>query len=213
MLGNNKVNLYVSNDYLLFLKENDIPNIISFGWLLNGYIVDYVSKQLSNDGFKRGIIRTYDGFNKCFDDVSYNYNYTLFDSFDGNSGKIGSFKYNGGTSIINLKDFIVYNKDSYFIKIMPDKSSRTYYISNDDGMSKASTKYLITYSDKSCVENAKMAAKIYINDTFDKEIISNNKKDYNYIWYENTNIMYTEKELSLDITFKTKEYEYVGINI
>jgi hypothetical protein len=167
LLDNNKVKLNVSDNYLSYLKENDINKIIDFSWLENAYIIDYVVDNLKKDGFKRGIIRTYDGYNRAFDSEEYVYKYTLFDEINNNSGKIGELSYNANQSIVNFKNFIVYNKDSSFIRYMKDNTRRTYYISNLDGYSKASKNYLLGYANKSCVEIAKMLAKIYISDTFD----------------------------------------------
>ena len=50
-------------------------------------------------------------------------------------------------------------------------------------------------------------------DELDKELIMSYKNDYNFIWYEKTNVMYTEKDSTLDISFKTSEYEYVGVSV
>lgn len=211
LLDDNKIKLYVSNDYLSFLDYHDIDKIIDFSWLENAYIIDYLKTNLKKDGFKRGIIRTYDGYNISLDDDSYNYKYTLFDEINNHSGKIGEFIYNANSTIVNFKNFIVYNKDMSFIRYMSDNTRRTYYISNIDGFSKASTRYLLSYSNNSCVKTAKMLSNIYINDTFDESLINLNKDNYNFIWYDNYNVYHTDKDVEINITFSTEEYKYTEV--
>ena len=213
LLDNNKVKLNVSDNYLSYLKENDINKIIDFSWLENAYIIDYVVNNLKKDGFKRGIIRTYDGYNRAFDSEEYVYKYTLFDEINNNSGKIGELSYNANQSIVNFKNFIVYNKDSQFIRYMKDNTRRTYYISNADGYSKASKNYLLGYANKSCVEIAKTLAKIYISDTFDTNLINSNKDKCNFIYYDNFNICHTDNNADIKITFVSDEYKYKEVLI
>ncbi len=211
LLDNNTVNLFVSDDYLKYLSDNGIENIISFTWLENAYVIDYVANSLADAGFKKGVIRTYDGYNRSIDDKAFTYKYTLFDTINKSSGEIGHFLYNGGTSLVNLKNFIVYSKDSNFLRVMSDGTTRSYYLDETTGTCKSSTRYLIGYNSDSCVNVAKTLAKIYIADTFDKTLIENNRDNMNFVWYEDKNIMHTEKNIELTITFTSKDYEYKGV--
>ena len=61
-LGNNKIYLYVSDEYDSFLKENEIVGYIDFSFFKNAVIIDYVAKQLSSQNYTYGYISSYDGY-------------------------------------------------------------------------------------------------------------------------------------------------------
>ena len=76
LLGDNRVRLSVSEEYLEFAAENGIDSFIDFYWMKNAFIADYLAESLTEAGFTRGSISSCDGFVRNLDgrDVSYSFN-------------------------------------------------------------------------------------------------------------------------------------------
>ena len=61
-LGDNRVRLTVSPEYLQFAEENEIETLLDFGWMKNAFIADYLADTLEAEGFTSGYLSSYDGF-------------------------------------------------------------------------------------------------------------------------------------------------------
>lgn len=67
LLGDGKVRLRVSDEYLEFARENGISCFVDLGWLENAFIADYLAGTLEAAGFTRGALISEDGFMRCLD--------------------------------------------------------------------------------------------------------------------------------------------------
>ena len=78
MLGDNKVCLNVSDEYLAFLQENGVDSLIDFGWLKNAFVVDYLAEVMIARGYTLGAITSYDGYTRNFDSLNTEYAFNVF---------------------------------------------------------------------------------------------------------------------------------------
>ncbi len=60
-LGSGSAKLVVSDSYRAYAKANGIEEFVSFSWLENSLIVDYVADGLIKEGYRLGTIASYDG--------------------------------------------------------------------------------------------------------------------------------------------------------
>ena len=70
LLGENRIKLFVSEEYLAYASEEGISDFIDFYWMANAFIVDYIADTMRANGFVRGSVSSYDGFVRNLDDLS-----------------------------------------------------------------------------------------------------------------------------------------------
>lgn len=66
LLGDNMIELVVSDDYLEYADENAVSNFIDFYWMRNAFITDYIADALIDAGYTHGILASDDGFTRAF---------------------------------------------------------------------------------------------------------------------------------------------------
>ena len=79
LLDNNKIILFVSEDYLSYADETGFSNFIDFSFMKNAVIIDYVADLMQKNGYTAGSITSYDGFTRNLDNSNTSYTYTIFD--------------------------------------------------------------------------------------------------------------------------------------
>lgn len=168
LLGDNRVCLYVSEEYLAYARQWDIERYLDFGWLKNAFAVDYLAQVLTENGYTHGSISSYDGFARNLDGRELNYAIDLYDLADGELCPAGVMNYRGPRSIVYLRDYPLHTEDSQRMYRLKTGEVRTSYLSPGDGRCKSAVHDLIVYSDSSgCAEIALRAAPIYVADTLD----------------------------------------------
>lgn len=56
--------LEVSEEYQNWMAENGYETYLDFYWMKNAFIVDYLADLMIENGYIRGAISSYDGFNR-----------------------------------------------------------------------------------------------------------------------------------------------------
>lgn len=144
VLENNCVRLNLSDDYLAFIKENDITRIIDFYRLRNAFIIDYMAECFIKDGLKNGYMVSKDGYLANFgvEDVS-----AVFTKFmDNKVSNVGTYKLTGSASMVMYRSY-PYLTTSLYHRYLDGKILSTYI--NKDGKYETSTDTLFVYaSDK-----------------------------------------------------------------
>ena len=78
LLGDGRVCLHMSEDYLRFAEENGIDCFIDFYWMKNAFVVDQIAGVLREQGFTRGYLTSADGFGCCLDGSGEGYSIDLY---------------------------------------------------------------------------------------------------------------------------------------
>ena len=179
LLGDNRVLLHVSEDYLAFAAENGIDSFIDFYWMKNAFIADYLAESLMDAGFTHGSISSYDGFVRNLDgrDVSYSFNVydrvaagTESSEADDQILQLSVLQYYGPVSLVYLHDYAITSLDQQRYYQMAGGEMRTPYIDPKDGLCRNSASSLVSYSyDDSvgCTDILLSMVSIYIADEFD----------------------------------------------
>ena len=196
LLGDNRVCLSVSADYLTFAAEEEINDFIDFHWMLNAFVIDYLADRLIDQGFSFGTLSSYDGFARALDgreDRGYAYN--LYDR--GNL--MGVMRYSGVRSIMALRGYPLSSMDGGRFYVRQDGQIRTAYLDTADGLSRAAAADLVAYAtDVGCAEMLLRIAPIYIADDLDLTALTALTQDgIQSIISENGAIRYTDSELAL----------------
>ncbi|MCD8022676.1 MAG: hypothetical protein LUF30_06805 [Lachnospiraceae bacterium] len=170
LLGENRVMLAVSEEYLAYAEENGITQFIDFSWMKNAFIVDYIADLMTENGYTRGTIMSADGYVRSFDSSGdTEFAFSLYHR-DGNVvSEESSCVYAGVTSIVYFHDYPIEGSDFVGYYTYEDGEIRSRYIDPEDGLSKASIAELIASSDTlSCGQLALLTAPLFIADAFEE---------------------------------------------
>ena len=182
LLGENQVQLSVSEAYLSFAEENGIDSFIDFGWMKNAFIADYLAETLTAAGFTRGSISSFDGFVRNLDGRELSYSFNIYDrvadSGEASAGagirQLAVLEYNGPLSLVYLHDYPMTSLDQQRYYQMADGEMRTVYIDPRDGLCRSSVSSMISYSyetDAGCADILLSMVPVYIADEFDADAV------------------------------------------
>lgn len=208
LLGENKIRLSLSPEYLSFAEENEITGFLDFSWLKNAFIIDYVAEALIAKGYINGYISSYDGYFKNLDtEEKYNYTADILDTVEGSPSRIGQFVSKGTISIVQFRGFMYYQSDTQRYYKMNDGTFRHLYIDSTDGLSKSAVSSLTCYSlELSCSQIALQTATAFIADEF----VVPSDKNIGFIWSEGQMIKYTDSSLRLENLYHFGDIAYQG---
>ena len=167
-LGENKVQLVVSDTYLAFAQENGIDAFLDFGWYKNAFLVDGIAQALTEEGHTLGVVASYDGFTRNLDASGQSYSLNLY-SRQGNEISLPArFSYTGAATLVSLRDYVLSTNDEHRIYIYEDGTSVTLYLDDADGRAKVAAHELVALSkSQSCAEVALSIAPGYIAQSLD----------------------------------------------
>ena len=172
LLGDNKVCLYVSEEYMRYASENEIEDFIDFYWMKNAFIVDYLADTMMANGYTSGSISCYDGFIRNFDERDTQYAFELYNRVDGTVYQADTMQYQGPRSIVYLRDYPMNGLDGRHYYELENGDMRTVYLDWADGRCKSAVNNLVSYSETlGCAEILLQTAPIYIADDFMEEAL------------------------------------------
>lgn len=170
LMGDNTLQLNVSDEYAAFAKENGVMNLVDFDWLKNAFIIDYLAQVMEDAGYTRGAISSYDGFVRCLGEEQLVYSFNLYDRLE--SGSIcaaGRLNYQGGTSLVNLHSFVLNPEKETYAYQFADGTVRTAHVDMADGLSKQTLPALIgTSREAGCGEILLRLLPYYAADQLDE---------------------------------------------
>lgn len=171
LLGDNKIKLNVSDSYLKYAEKEGITDFVSFFWLKNAFIADYIADLMIENGFTDGSLTSFDGFTRNLG-VKEDYTLNIFDRREEGVFAAAAMHYTGALSAVNYRDFPLNALDSRRFYMLQNGEIRHSYL-DFDGLCKSATGSLVCMSpDKSCAEIALRSAPFYICDEFDTEGLS-----------------------------------------
>lgn len=153
LLGEDTVQLTVSEAYAAFAQENGIERYVDFYWMKNAFIIDYLAQTLEAAGYDRGVISSYDGFSRCLGEEQLGYSHQLFDLREGKVYRAATMNYPGGTNLVCLRAFPLNPQKELYYYQFKDGTFRTAHVDPADGISKAALPTLAATSrSASCAE-------------------------------------------------------------
>lgn len=172
LLGDNRIRLNVSEEYLAYAGQENITSFIDFYWMKNAFIADYIAKCMQENGFTRGNISSYDGFVRNLDGSGESYSFNLYDREGSTVNKAAVLQYDTPLSIVYLRDYPMNSMDFQHYYELSDGQLRTAYLSVEDGRCRASVHNLVSYSQTAdCAQLLLELIPVFIADTFDTDAL------------------------------------------
>lgn len=215
LLDDNKVMLFVSDEYLKYAEQEGITEFISLMWLKNAFAVDYIADEMISHGYRLGSISSYDGFVRNFDGLSdTDYTFNLFDqpTAGGEIFQASAMQYVNEISIVFLRNFDLNSLDIQHYYKLQNGEMRTPYLDITDALPKSAFNNLVSYSkDKSCAEILLEILPLYISDNEANSQTSLNalsEKGINSVYFKDHTLYHTEETLRLSYLFNQDGVEY-----
>lgn len=153
LLGEGKIRLYVSEEYLTCARQEGIEDFIDFAWMRNAFIADFIAEALTAEGYTHGVLSSYDGFIRNLDSSGRAYSMQIYDRDQGAGYTAAVLEYQGPKSVVSLWDFPVNELDAYRFYVLRSGEIRTPYLDPADALCKSAVHDLVGYAqDKSCGE-------------------------------------------------------------
>lgn len=163
LLGDNRIELVVAEEYLAYADRAEIESFIDFGWMRNAFIADFLAEELTARGFTHGALISYDGFVRNLDDSGTAYSLSLYDRQEQGVYLAAVMEYTGPMSAVVLRDYPLSDLDRMHYYELRTGEIRTPYLDLADGQNKNAIHDLVCYArDKSCGELALKIAPVYI---------------------------------------------------
>ena len=199
LLGENKVCLAVSEEYLAFARAQEIANFIDFGWLRNAFIVDYIADLMMEAGLTNGFIASADGFTRNLDCRDNVYQQNLFNFGQEGIDWAGVMDYSGPKSLVFLRSYPMYDESFHRYYCYEDGRIVTAMIDPADGQSKASLPNLVSYSETaSCGQLALAVMPVFVADDFAVEGLNAlTSRDIYSIWFQGKQLHFNQPDLSV----------------
>ena len=171
---NNTLRLNVSDEYLAFAEEYGITSYVDLYWMKNAFVVDYIAKQLTENGFYFGSLSTFDGYVRNLDKGSgYIYGFNLYDKVGDTVNPAAIMKYSGQISVVNYRSYPMTDLDAPYYNEDADGNTLSKYIGGN-GYPASATGSLVMFSrEKSCAEILVSTMKYYLADTLDTVEVEN----------------------------------------
>lgn len=172
LLGEGRVRLFVSREYLEFARREGVECFIDFEWMRNAFIIDYLARELAAQGYTNGVLVSYDGFVRCLDGSGEGYSLSVYDRSGEDVRAVALMAYQGPMSIVALRDYPVNAMDEARFYRLRTGEIRTPYVDIADGVARNAVSSLTGYSaDKGCGEILLEMMPVYIADTLQEDAL------------------------------------------
>lgn len=210
LLGDNKIKLFISEEYLKFAEEEGITDFIGFSWFRNAFEIDYIADAFIANGYTFGSISSYDGFVRNMDASGTDYSINVFDRHDGMVYQSAVMQYRSEKSIVYLRSFPMNSLDVMRFYQLQSGELRVPYLDIKDGMPRYSTDNLVCYStEKGCGEILLEMLPVYISEDFSPGELNKLKDEGVYsIFCENLTVKYNESDLVLSNLYESDGIAY-----
>ena len=170
LLGDNRVRLNVSDEYLSYASANGVTRFVDLGWLKNAFIADYLCGVMLDAGYTRGSFVSRDGFMRLGEGTDAALTLAFTHREGASVMQAGSISYGGGLSVVFLRDYPLREGEDYYV--YADGEIRSPYLDTADGLDRAAISELALNSDRhGCAGLALMAADIYISGSLDMDAL------------------------------------------
>ncbi len=199
LLGENRVKLSVSDEYLSFAQTHEIENFIDFNWMTNAFIVDYFASILQENGYCDGFIASVDGFTRNLDTSGAAFSLNVLDRVDTALYPAAVMEYKGPGSIVYLRDYPMVEEEKYSFYTWETGEITSCQIDPADGMCKSSLSNLITFSkEEGCADVLLQIAPIYLADQFHADALNAlADKGLYSVWCEDSTVYYNDASLRI----------------
>ena len=202
LLGDNRVELKVTGQYLLYTQEFPPDSYLDFGWMTNAFVADYLAQQLTEHGLTKGYLASFDGFTRNLYAGSESFSLNIFDKQGAAIDKPAVLTYQGPMSLAVLRNYPMTEQDRWQYFAFSDGHITTAMVDPADGVSKSAVNSLVVYSPtESCATLALEAAPLYLQESWSDDAMTALKAGSIYgIWSQGKTLYHTEPSAVLTVT-------------
>ncbi len=172
LMGEDRVLLRISEEYLTFASENGIETFLDFGWMTNAFMVDYVAETLLRGGYTTGYLASFDGFTRTLGPEGTSYSLNLFHREGTEIRLPAAMDYAAPMSVVTLRDYPMSEADRWHYFTYSDGSVTTAIIDPMTGLSKSAISDLTACSKShSCVEILLATVPVFLADEADMTLL------------------------------------------
>lgn len=172
LLGEDRIRLFVSEEYLEYARREGVESFIDFAWMRNAFIIDYLARELTAQGYTRGVLASCDGFIRCLDESGEEYSLLIYDRQQEKTCSVAVMCYQGPKSIVCLRDFPVNALEETRFYRLRSGEIRTPYVDTADGLCRNAVSSLTGYAgDKGCGEILLELLPVYIADALQEDAL------------------------------------------
>lgn len=196
LLGDNKVRLHVSEEYMRFAEANGVTTFIDLTWMKNAFIADYIAQELIDAGYTHGALISDDGFMRCLDDeTGAEYSFT-FSHRDGTTiTNLSTLQLSGTVSIAYLHDYPLESGNSGGYYLYSDGTLRSAFLDTADGLDRSCVPELAAYSfEDGCAGLALKLAPVFISSDLDMNELAELEKDGITVYYTQDGVLCSTAE-------------------
>lgn len=196
LLGDNKVRLHVSEEYMRFAEANGVTTFIDLTWMKNAFIADYIAQELIDAGYTHGALISDDGFMRCLDDeTGAEYSFT-FSHRDGTTiTNLSTLQFSGTVSIAYLHDYPLESGNSGGYYLYSDGTLRSAFLDTADGLDRSCVPELAAYSfEDGCAGLALRLAPVFISSDLDMNELAELEKDGITVYYTQDGVLCSTAE-------------------
>lgn len=196
LLGDNKVRLHVSEEYMRFAEVNGVTTFIDLTWMKNAFIADYIAQELIDAGYTHGALISDDGFMRCLDDeTGAEYSFT-FSHRDGTTiTNLSTLQFSGTVSIAYLHDYPLESGNSGGYYLYSDGTLRSAFLDTADGLDRSCVPELAAYSfEDGCAGLALRLAPVFISSDLDMNELAELEKDGITVYYTQDGVLCSTAE-------------------
>lgn len=192
ILENNQIRLFVSQEYLDYAQENEITEYLDFGWMTNAFVADYIADALIENGFTNGYLTSYDGFTRNLYAGQEQLSLNLFQREGTDIFMPAVLQYQGGRSLVTLRDFPVSNQDSWNYYVYADGRIVCSMLDPQTGKEVSAVSSMLCYSqDVGCAEILLAMMPVYMSETLDQAALNGLKDQQIFTVYAQERKVYT----------------------
>lgn len=195
LLGEDRVQLYVSDEYMDCAKANAVTSFIDFTWMKNAFIADYIAQKLIDAGYTRGALISDDGFMRCLDtETGTEYSFTFSHREGGTVYNLATLHFSGDVSIAYLHDYPLEDGGGEYY-MYSDGTMRSVFLDPEDGLDRSCVPELAAYSFESgCAALALRLAPVFISCALNMDALEVLENDGVTVYYVKDGILSTTAE-------------------
>lgn len=199
LLGEDRVRLSVSDEYLRFAEENELDRFIDFAWMKNAFITDFLAETLAAEGYTLGVLSSVDGFSRNLGQSGISYSLNIYDKAPDGVRQAAVMDYDAALSTVSLRAYPASANDALRFYRYQDGSIRSPYLDLADGRCKSALDDLTAYSARcGCGEILLKLLPVFVADSFDEAALTAlGREDIQSVWCSGGVLYHTDRSLEL----------------
>lgn len=199
LLGANQVMLVVSGEYAAFAEEYGIEEYLDLGWMRNAFVADYVAQLLMEQGYTRGYLGSYDGYNRSLGQTDS----LVFNIYDRQGADIyvpGKMTYSGAMTIVFLRDYPLSTMDQWAYHVYEDGTITSTMIAPENGLCGTAIPNLVSYAyDSTCAQVLmEMLPLVFAEEFSVDDVMMLCQKGIYSIWCKDQIMYFNQESLQLE---------------